>query len=264
MVMRIARFTTGGDPRYAFVQNDGAEDYLAVLSGDPLFMAVEPTGERIFLAEQGVRLLSPVIPRSKVVGIGKNYADHASEMDGEPPTEPLMFFKPNTSVIGPDDPIVLPEWSSEVHHEVELAAVIGKVTRDVSPESALPHVVGWTVANDVTARDKQRSDGQWARAKGFDTACPVGPWIVTGLDVEDLELTTRVNGQVRQQARTSELIFDVAYLISFISEVTTLLPGDLVLTGTPSGVGPITAGDVVECEIEGIGVLRNPVLRREG
>lgn len=260
--MRIARFTLGSDPRYAFVQRDSDIDYLVVLDGDPLFMPVEPTGERIRLDDDGVRLLAPVIPRSKVVGIGRNYADHAAEQGADVPLNPLIFLKPNTTVIGPDDPIVLPDWSQEVHHEVELAAVIGKVTKDVSPEQALAHVVGWTIANDVTARDAQRSDGQWARAKGFDTACPLGPWITTGVDVEDLQLTCRVNGEVRQQATTADLIFDVAYLVSYVSEVFTLLPGDVILTGTPAGIGPIEAGDRVECEIEELGVLSNPVVRR--
>ena len=256
--MRIARFTTGQDPRYAVVE----DDELVVITGDPIYTPIQPTGERVRLDGDGVRLLAPVIPRSKIVGVGRNYAEHAAEMGDDVPTSPLLFLKPNTSVIGPDDPIVLPDWSERVEHEAELAVVIGKVTKDVSPERALDQVFGFTVANDVTARDAQRTDGQWARAKGFDTACPIGPWIVPGLDVDDLAVSARVNGETKQSSRTSQMIFDTAYLISYISEAFTLLPGDVILTGTPAGVSPIVDRDVVEVEVEEIGVLRNPVLRR--
>lgn len=260
--MRIARFTTGGDPRFALVEGSAGEEELLVIAGDPIFTPVQATGERIPLADEGVRLLAPVIPRSKIVGVGRNYAEHAAEHGVEVPTSPLLFLKPNTSVIGPDDPIVLPDWSQQVEHEAELAVVIGKVTKDVSPEHALEKVFGFTVANDVTARDIQRTDSQWARAKGFDSSCPLGPWIVPGLDVDDLAVTARVNGETRQSGRTSQMVFDVAYLVSYVSEVFTLLPGDVILTGTPAGVGPLDHRDVVEVEIEEIGVLRNPVLRR--
>lgn len=259
--MRIARFTTGNDPRFGFVQTENGKDFLAVLSGDPLYMPVKPTGERIEIGD-GVRLLAPVIPRSKIIGVGRNYADHAAEMGNDVPASPMLFFKPNTSVIGPDDPIVLPEFSSEVSYEAELAVVIGKVTKNVTPESALKHVLGYTVANDVTARDAQRTDGQWARAKGFDSACPIGPWIVTDLETDELDVTSRVNGEGRQAGNTRDMVFDVAFLVSYVSEAFTLLPGDIILTGTPAGVGPIVAGDRVECEVEGIGVLSNPVVRR--
>ncbi|MFS0699845.1 fumarylacetoacetate hydrolase family protein [Cellulomonas sp. 179-A 4D5 NHS] len=260
--MRIARFTTGDDPRYALVEGDPGSEQLVVLTGDPIYTPVQPTGEQVPLDDDRVRLLAPVIPRSKIIGVGRNYAAHAAEMGNDLPVAPLLFLKPNTSVIGPDDPIVLPTWTEHVDHEAELAVVIGKVTKDVSPEHALGQVFGFTVANDVTARDIQRTDDQWARAKGFDTSCPIGPWVVPGLDVDDLAVRARVNGEVRQDGRTSQLIFDVAYLISYISEVFTLLPGDVILTGTPAGVGPIVDRDVVECEIEDIGTLRNPVLRR--
>ena len=259
--MRIARFTTGDDPRYALVDGTEGAEQLVVLSGDPLFTPVQPTGERIPLTDS-VRLLAPVIPRSKVVGVGRNYADHAAELSNTVPTTPLLFLKPNTSVIGPDDPIVLPPYSDEVHHEAELAVVIGKITKNVTPERALEHVFGYTVANDVTARDVQRTDGQWTRAKGFDSSCPLGPYIVTDLDTDDLAVTARVNDEARQDGRTSQMVFDVADLVSYISEVFTLLPGDVILTGTPAGVGPIVHGDVVEVEVEDIGVLRNPVIRR--
>ncbi|WP_263732482.1 fumarylacetoacetate hydrolase family protein [Cellulomonas sp. SG140] len=260
--MRIARFTTGGDPRFALVEGAPGDEELVVIAGDPIFTPVQATGERIPLADEGVRLLAPVIPRSKIVGVGRNYAEHAAEHGVEVPTAPLLFLKPNTAVIGPDDPIVLPDWSHQVEHEAELAVVIGKVTKDVSPERALEKVFGFTVANDVTARDVQRTDSQWARAKGFDSSCPLGPWIVPGLDVDDLAVTARVNGETRQSGRTSAMVFDVAYLVSYISEVFTLLPGDVILTGTPAGVGPLNHRDVVEAEVEEIGVLRNPVLRR--
>ena len=261
--MRIARFTTGGDPRYALVDGAEGSEELVVLTGDPIYMPVQPTGERVPLAQDDVRLLAPVIPRSKIIGVGRNYAEHAAEMGNELPAAPLLFLKPNTSVIGPDDPIVLPAWSQDVHHEAELAVVIGKVTRNVSPERALEQVFGFTAANDVTARDAQRTDDQWARAKGFDTSCPLGPWVIPGLDVDDLKVGARVNGETRQDGSTSQLIFDVAHLISYASQAFTLLPGDVILTGTPAGVGPIVHGDVVEIEIEEIGVLRNPVIRRD-
>ena len=260
--MRIARFTTGNDPRYALVDGAPGSETLVVLNGDPIYMPVQPTGERIELGD-GVRLLAPVIPRSKIIGVGRNYPEHVAEMGNDVPVAPLLFFKPNTSVIGPDDPIVLPSFSDEVSFEAELAIVIGKVTRNVPVETALENVFGYTVANDVTARDAQRTDGQWARAKGFDTSCPIGPWIVTGLDVEDLAVRSRVNGEARQDGRTSQMVFDPAYLISYISESMTLLPGDVILTGTPAGVGSIVHADVVECEVEEIGILKNPVIRRD-
>ncbi|HEY0118396.1 MAG TPA: fumarylacetoacetate hydrolase family protein [Cellulomonas sp.] len=260
--MRIARFTNGSDPRYAIVEGEPGNEELLVIAGDPIYQPTQPTGERVRLADDGVRLLAPVIPRSKVVGVGRNYAAHAAELGNELPPAPLLFLKPNTSVIGPDDPIVLPDWSEQVEHEAELAVVIGKVTRNVSAAEALSRVFGFTVANDVTARDVQRTDAQWTRAKGFDSSCPLGPWIVPGLDVDDLYVRARVNGETRQDGRTSQMLFDVAYLVSYVSEVFTLLPGDVILTGTPAGVGPLEARDVVEVEVEDIGVLRNPVIRR--
>jgi 2-keto-4-pentenoate hydratase/2-oxohepta-3-ene-1,7-dioic acid hydratase in catechol pathway len=259
--MRIARFTTGDDPRYALVQQEGDRTFLAVLTGDPLYTPVQPTGERVELSD-GVRLLAPVIPRSKLVCVGRNYADHAKEMGNDVPTSPLLFFKPNTAVVGPDDPVIAPDWTREVSYEAELAVVIARVCKDVTPESALSYVLGYTVANDVTARDAQRTDDQWARAKGFDTACPLGPWIETDLDPEDVAVRSRVNGELRQDGRTRDLIFDVPYLISYISEAMTLLPGDVILTGTPAGVGLVDDGDRMEVEVEGIGTMSNPILRR--
>ncbi len=260
--MRIARFTTGSDPRFAFVQHDGERTFLAVLTGDPLFMPVAPTGERIELGD-GVRLLAPVIPRSKVVAVGRNYAEHAKEMNAEVPAQPLLFFKPNTAVVGPDDPIVVPSFSTELSYEAELAVVVGRLAKDVPAPEAAGYILGYTVANDVTARDAQRTDGQWARAKGFDSACPLGPWIETDLDPSDVAVRSRVNGEARQDGRTRDMVFDIPALFAYISAAMTLLPGDVILTGTPVGVGRIEPGDRIECEVEGIGVLTNPVLRRD-
>ncbi len=221
-----------------------------------MFAGFGTTGERIPLAD--VTLLAPVIPRSKVVCIGKNYHDHAAEMGGEAPAEPLMFLKPNTSVIGPNDVIVRPtSLSSQTDYEGELAVVIGRIAKNVPAERAGEYIFGYTVANDVTARDLQRTDGQWSRAKGFDTFCPVGPVIETDLDVSAASITTRVNGEVRQQGPVSDMIHDIPTLVAYASAVFTLLPGDLILTGTPAGIGSFVAGDVVEVEIDGIGVLRN-------
>lgn len=258
--MRIARFTTGEDPRYGIVEGEPGAEQINVVGGDPLYSALTPTGAKVPLDE--VRLLAPVIPRSKVVGIGKNYADHAAEMGGEVPEAPLVFLKPNTSVIGPDDPIVLPSFSEEVHYEGELAVVIGRICKDVPRERVKDVIVGYTCANDVTARDAQRTDGQWARAKGFDSSCPLGPWLETELDVANLRLRTRLDGLTVQDGNTADLVFDVPELVSYVSRAFTLLPGDVILTGTPAGVGPIQPGQRVEVEIEGIGTLGNQVVRR--
>jgi 2-keto-4-pentenoate hydratase/2-oxohepta-3-ene-1,7-dioic acid hydratase in catechol pathway len=205
-----------------------------------------------------------VIP-SKVVAVGRNYVDHAAELDNEIPENPMIFLKPPTSVTGPLQPIRYPSDSENVHHEAELAVVIGKVARDVRIEDAGMYILGYTAANDVTARDLQRSDGQWTRAKGFDTFCPLGPAIDTDLDpLEGLQITCRVNGDLRQSGSTADMVFGVSELLSYVSHVMTLLPGDVILTGTPAGVGPIVPGDKVEVEIEGIGVLMNPVVARSG
>ncbi|MGO3796529.1 MAG: fumarylacetoacetate hydrolase family protein [Pauljensenia sp.] len=257
--MRIVRFSDGGSPRYGALEDDSTR--VVVLKGDPLFSPVEPSGQIVELEE--IRLLSPVIPRSKVVGVGKNYADHAREMGGEAPDHPILFLKPNTSVIGPDDPIVLPEWSQEVHHEAELAVVIKTLAKDVEPEDVGDIILGYMCANDVSARDAQRADGQWTRAKGFDTACPLGPWIVVDpdLDVTDLRVTATVNGELRQSDTTANMLTPVRELVSYVSKVFTLLPGDVIITGTPAGVGPIVAGDHVDIAIQGVGTLSNPVVR---
>jgi 2-keto-4-pentenoate hydratase/2-oxohepta-3-ene-1,7-dioic acid hydratase in catechol pathway len=207
-----------------------------------------------------VELLAPCEP-SKIVAIGLNYADHAAESGLEVPEEPLAFLKPSTSVIGPGAKIVYPDHlSQEVHYEAELAVVIGRRAYRVSREQAIDYVAGYTCGNDVTARDLQRRDSQWARAKGIDTFCPLGPWILSPLEVDDLEVCCRVNGQVRQKGRTSQFVFGVDDLISYVSMAMTLLPGDVILTGTPAGVGPLVPGDEVDVEISSIGVLRNRVV----
>jgi 2-keto-4-pentenoate hydratase/2-oxohepta-3-ene-1,7-dioic acid hydratase in catechol pathway len=253
--VKIARFSRGDVIAFGILD----EDELVVLKGDPMFAGYDPTGERVALGD--VKLLAPVIPRSKVVAVGKNYRDHAAEMGGQAPEAPLLFLKPNTAVVGPGDQIVLPPQSAQVEHEGELAVVIGRIAKNVSAADAAGYVFGYTVANDVTARDLQRADGQWARAKGFDTFCPLGPVIETELDLAESTLQTRVNGDVRQSSRLSEMVHDVASIIEYASSVWTLLPGDVILTGTPAGVGPLVEGDTVEVEISGIGVLSNPVRR---
>lgn len=255
--VRIARYTTGDDPAYGLV--DGAGEKIAEITGDPLYTKIELTGATHLVAD--VRLLAPVIPRSKIIGIGKNYADHAREMGSEAPEEPLMFLIPNTAVVGPGDPIVMPPQSHEVHYEGELAVVIGRMCRDIAPEDVKSVIFGYTCGNDVTARDLQRSDGQWSRAKGFDTFCPLGPWIESDLDPADLRIRTRRDGEVVQDASTADMMHGVAALVSLASHAFTLLPGDVILTGTPAGVGPVEAGQRVEIEVEGIGTLSNPFVR---
>ena len=264
--MRIVRFASPQGMSFGVLDGDGQ---VAQIEGHP-FGQISFTGARYEQAD--IRLLSPILP-SKVVAIGKNYADHIAEMKGQTgdaPTAPLMFLKPSTSVIGPGDAIRIPPGSTDVHHEAELAVVIGaRGARNVSPEQAPASIFGYTIGNDVTERDMQKNDGQWTRAKGFDSFCPIGPWIETdlpglGLDPADLEVTCTVDGEPRQQGRTSQLIFDVPTLISHISQVMTLLPGDVVLTGTPSGVGPIAPGQRVEVTIQGLGSLTNSVAAAEG
>jgi len=266
--VRIARFTTGEDPQFGVVTGEVDEhgipddDCMVVaLNGDPLYVGVQLSSTEHRLAD--VRLLAPVLPRSKVVGIGRNYAAHAAEMGTDVPAEPLMFLKPNTSVTGPGDPVFYPRQSSEVHYEGELAVVIGRICRDVPVERAADVIWGYTVGNDVTARDLQRSDVQFTRAKGFDSFCPLGPWIETELDVSDVRVQTFLNGNLKQDGRTRDLIFDVPTLVAHVTSVMTLLPGDVILTGTPEGVGPMQVGDEVEVSISGIGNLTNKVKPRD-
>ncbi|MEP7026107.1 MAG: fumarylacetoacetate hydrolase family protein [Actinomycetota bacterium] len=275
--MRIARFSRGDSVAYGVVQEvspDGRNGaavspdteglLIAELQGHPFGVgtdSVRYTGASHRVAD--VRLLAPVLP-TKVVAIGKNYADHAKEMGGEPPAEPVIFLKPSTSVTGPGDPVARPvKLSERVDFEGELAVVIGRLCRDVPPERVPEVIFGYTCANDVTARDLQSRDGQWSRAKGFDTFCPLGPWIETDLDPADLELTTTVNGEVKQRARTSLLLHDITELVCYVTAVMTLLPGDILLTGTPAGVGPLVHGDRVTVAIQGIGALTNPVMDRD-
>jgi len=258
--VRIARFTYENSQLFGVVEGDPGAEVVAIVEGDPLYTPLTPTGQHLPLAE--VKLLAPVIPRSKVVGIGRNYADHAAEMGNEVPPEPLLFLKPNTTVRGPGDEIRYPPQSSEVHFEGELAVVIGRLCSDVPVERVPEVIFGYTVGNDVTARDLQRSDDQWTRAKGFDSFCPLGPFLVTDLDVSDLAVTTTLNGELKQAGRTSSMVHKVADLVAYITSVMTLLPGDVILTGTPAGVGPMKPGDEVSVTVEGIGTLTNPVVAR--
>jgi 2-keto-4-pentenoate hydratase/2-oxohepta-3-ene-1,7-dioic acid hydratase in catechol pathway len=242
-----------------------ADDTVVVaLAGDPLYVGVKLLDQEHRLED--VRLLAPVLPRSKVIGIGRNYAAHAAELGHDLPSEPLMFLKPNTSVVGPGDPIYYPRQTQDLHYEGELAVVIGRICRDVPPEQATDVIYGYTVANDVTARDLQKSDVQFTRAKGFDSFCPLGPWIETDLDpqafADGVRVQTYVNGDVRQDGTTADLIFDIPTLVAHVSSVMTLLPGDVILTGTPEGVGPMEVGDEVEVSIAGIGTLVNKVAQR--
>jgi 2-keto-4-pentenoate hydratase/2-oxohepta-3-ene-1,7-dioic acid hydratase in catechol pathway len=254
--VRIARFSVQGTPAFGVINGDPGEEHVSVIDGHP-FGAFDLTSLTFPLRD--VRLLAPVLP-SKVIGIGRNYADHAREMGNEIPDEPVLFIKPSTSVIGPGDPVTYPLLSREVHHEAELAVVIGRLVRELPVERALEAVLGYTCANDLTARDLQRSDAQWTRAKGFDSFCPLGPWIETELDASDVLVECRVNGDLRQSASTSLLLRGIPELIAYVSAVMTLLPGDVILTGTPAGVGPVEVGDEVSVFVEGIGVLSNRVV----
>jgi 2-keto-4-pentenoate hydratase/2-oxohepta-3-ene-1,7-dioic acid hydratase in catechol pathway len=251
--MRLVRFRLGDAIATGIVER--GSDQVRVLRGtffeDPL-----PTGERIPLDD--VRLLAPVLP-SKLVCVGRNYAAHAAEWGLHVPEEPLLFLKPSTAVIGPGDPIALLPVSRRVDYEGELAVVIGRIAKNVRAEDASRVILGFTCANDVTLRDLQKADDQWCRAKGFDGSCPLGPWVETEVDPTDVVVETRLNGEVRQHASTADLAFGVATLIEYITTFMTLLPGDVLLTGTPQGVGKLATGDTVEVEVEGVGTLRNPV-----
>jgi 2-keto-4-pentenoate hydratase/2-oxohepta-3-ene-1,7-dioic acid hydratase in catechol pathway len=250
--MRLVRFRFGDRIATGALDGESIRLLRGTFFDDPV-----PTGESVPAAD--VRLLAPVLP-SKVVAVGRNYADHAREMDTEIPDEPLLFLKPSTAVIGPGDPIAYPAISKRMDYEGELACVVGRITRGVTSEDAARAILGYTCGNDVTLRDLQATDGQWTRAKGFDTSCPLGPWVETEVDAADLAVETRVNGELRQSARTSQLAFDPAEIVAFISTFMTLLPGDVVLTGTPAGVGPLEVGDDVRVQIEGIGTLSNMVV----
>jgi 2-keto-4-pentenoate hydratase/2-oxohepta-3-ene-1,7-dioic acid hydratase in catechol pathway len=251
--MRVARFSLNGEPRFGIV--DGPE--LVVLKGHPLVNGYDTTGERVPLKD--VKLLAPTIP-SKIVCIGKNYADHVAEMGREINPEPTIFFKPSSAIIGPGDSIILPKQSNRVELEAELTIVIGQITKNVSEEQALEYVWGFTIANDITARDLQASDDQWARAKAFDTFCPLGPWIETEFFPDGQIVESRIDGETKQQASIDLMLHNVPKIISYVSHNMTLLPGDVILTGTPAGIAKIESGQLIECEVEGIGTLLNPVL----
>ena len=258
--MRIVRFSPGPDsglgtdPLFGVLEDDAT---ITVITGDPIYSGIQKTAATVAVSK--VRLLAPVIPRSKVVCIGKNYADHAAEMGGVVPDEPIIFLKPNTSVIGPNDTIVWPEMSERVDHESELAIVIGRLCKDVPIERVNDVIFGYTIANDVTARDLQNKDGQWTRAKSFDTFCPVGPWIDTDFIPGTQKITATVNGEIKQSAQLSDMMFKVPEIINFVSRVMTLLPGGVILTGTPAGIGPMVAGADATMAIEGLGELTNKV-----
>jgi 2-keto-4-pentenoate hydratase/2-oxohepta-3-ene-1,7-dioic acid hydratase in catechol pathway len=243
---------------FGLVETLDGVDLIAEGEGTP-FTGFTPTGEHVPVAS--ARLLAPIVP-TKVLCVGKNYADHIAEMGGEAPADPVIFSKPSTSIVGPGDAIVHPRDSDQVDYEGELAIVIGSLCRDVSAARASEVILGYTIANDVTARDHQRHDGQWTRAKGHDTFCPLGPWISTDLDPNDLAVSTVLDGQVKQSSRTSLMIHGVGRIVEWVSSFATLIPGDVLLTGTPAGVGPMKPGQTVSISIEGLGSLSNPVVAR--
>ena len=250
--MRFIRFQTRTEPaRFGWLH----EDKVGALDGSPFS---EFRRQEADLPLESVRLLAPVLP-GKIICVGRNYVEHAKEHNAEVPDVPLLFLKPPSSVIGPDQTIILPPQSQQVEHEAELVVVVGKRGRWIEPERALDYVLGYTIGNDVTARDLQRRDGQWTRAKGFDTFCVLGPWIETELDPADLMITCHVNGELRQMASTRDMVFHIEQLIAFASSIMTLEPGDVIMTGTPAGVSPLRAGDQVVVAIEHLGSLRNLV-----
>ncbi|MDT7782799.1 MAG: hypothetical protein QOF58_1218 [Pseudonocardiales bacterium] len=252
--MRIARIAHPQGVAFVAVHGEEAAEIAEHPFGTPTF-----TGRKWPLAD--VRLLAPILP-TKIIGIGRNYADHAAELGNEVPAEPLVFLKPNTSVIGPNVEIKIPAASQRVDFEGELAVIIGQPCREVPKAKAMSVVMGYTIANDVTARDLQKKDVQFTRAKGFDTFCPMGPFIETEFDPSDVRVVTEVDGEVKQDGRTSLMVHDIPALIEYVSGVMTLLPGDVILTGTPAGVGPMAAGQTVSVTVDGLGTLTNPVANR--
>ena len=262
--MRVVRFSPqpdaglGSDPLFGVLEDDNS---ITVISGDPIYQGIQKTAAKLQLTQ--VRLLAPVIPRSKIVAIGKNYADHAAEMGGVVPEEPIIFIKPNTTVIGPGDTIVWPAMAPTIDYEAELAIVIGRICKDVPKEKVNDVIFGYTMANDVTSRELQKKDGQWTRAKGFDTFCPLGPWIDTDFVPGNQRITTTLNGEVKQDGKLSDMIFKVADIVHFVSSVMTLLPGDVIITGTPAGIGPMPEKSTVAVSIEGLGQLTNKVSARQ-
>jgi 2-keto-4-pentenoate hydratase/2-oxohepta-3-ene-1,7-dioic acid hydratase in catechol pathway len=261
--MRVVRFTPqpdaglGNDPLFGILEDD---DQITIISGDPIYHGIQKTAAKIELTK--VRLLAPVIPRSKIVCVGKNYADHAAEMGSEVPAEPIIFLKPNTSVIGPGDTIVWPAMAPTIDYEAELAIVIGRVCKEVPKERVKDVIFGYTMANDVTTRELQKRDGQWTRAKSFDTFCPLGPWIETEFVPGTQRISLTVNGEVKQDATISQMIFGIEEIVAFVTQVMTLLPGDVIITGTPAGIGPLPEKSSVTVAIEGLGELTNKVSAR--
>jgi 2-keto-4-pentenoate hydratase/2-oxohepta-3-ene-1,7-dioic acid hydratase in catechol pathway len=261
--MRVVRFSPlpdaglGTDPLYGILEEDNT---ITVITGDPIYQGIQKTAAKLELTK--ARLLAPVIPRSKIVAIGKNYADHAAEMGGVVPEEPIIFIKPNTTVAGPGDTIVWPAMAPAIDYEAELAIVIGRICKDVPIERVNDVIFGYTLANDVTCRELQKKDGQWTRAKGFDTFCPLGPWIETEFVPGNQRITTKLNGEIKQDAHLSDMIFKVPEIINFVSSVMTLLPGDVIITGTPAGIGPMSEKSTVAVSIEGLGQLTNKVSAR--
>lgn len=255
--MNLCRFhhPSFAEPRHGVVVNE----LIHPVTAEEFLNPKEVPHSQATLSLKQVRLVAPVTP-SKIVCVGRNYQEHAAELGNKMPDEPLLFLKAPSAVIGNDDPIKVPPESSQVEHEGELGVVIGRTAHHIPPEdNPLDYVLGYTCVNDVTARDLQRKDVQFTRAKSFDTFCPVGPVIVTTIDPTNVSVVTRLNGDIKQQGRTSDMAFSVPFLIKYISNVMTLYPGDLIATGTPAGVSPMTPGDVVEVEVEGVGVLRNPI-----
>jgi len=261
--MRVVRFSPqpdaglGSDPLYGILEDD---NQISIISGDPIYHGIQKTAAKVELTK--VRLLAPVIPRSKIVAVGKNYADHAAEMGGVVPDEPIIFLKPNTAVIGPGDTIVWPAIAPTIDYEAELAIVIGRVCKEVPKERVNDVIFGYTMANDVTCREIQKKDGQWMRAKSFDTFCPIGPWIETEFVPGNQRITTTLNGEIKQDAKLSDMIFKVADIVHFVTQVMTLLPGDVIITGTPAGIGPMREKSTVAISIEGLGQLTNKVSAR--
>jgi 2-keto-4-pentenoate hydratase/2-oxohepta-3-ene-1,7-dioic acid hydratase in catechol pathway len=250
--MRLVRFKARQEPpQYGWLNND----LVGRINGDPFgeFQRSEAT-----IPVDSVRLLAPLLP-GKIICVGRNYAEHAKETGSEVPTTPLVFLKPPSAVIGPLDTILMPPQSQQVDHEAELVVVIGKTARWVPPEEAFNYVYGYTAGNDVTARDLQRKDSQWTRSKGFDTFCPLGPWVETDFSPVDALITCHVNGELRQMASTRDMVFHIDQLIAFISSIMTLEPGDIIMTGTPAGISPLHPGDTVVVSIDGIGKLQNSV-----
>lgn len=259
--MKICRYRYNEQVQFGAVGQQGEQQVVMPLAGHPFGPLTPQPGAAPLPLEQ-VKLVAPTLP-SKVIGVGRNYAEHAAEMGNQVPHTALLFLKPSTSVIGPGEPIVLPAISEQVEYEAELAVVIGRLCKEIPADRAIDVIAGYTCANDVTARDLQKSDGQWARAKGADTFCPLGPWLVQPGDLDLIgghtSITCRVNGQIRQQASTAQMVHSIPALIEVVSHAMTLLPGDVILTGTPAGVGPLHHGDTVSVEIEGIGMVTNPV-----